>query len=169
MSRHPRPVAINVSEDANNMRELGRVIETAGNMAKVEIFRRDECTRCKVCGFGSRDRIIAVATNTVGAKEHDEVELELEAAQVVRAAVIVYIIPLIFLLFGLYLGTVFASHLGRRDIASLLAAVLGFGFLGLSYLGIAAYSKRPTIAKYQARVVGIVSKNGAERGDSADT
>ncbi len=80
MSRHPRPVAINVSEDANNMRELGRVIETAGNMAKVEIFRRDECTRCKVCGFGSRDRIIAVATNTVGAKEHDEVELELEAA-----------------------------------------------------------------------------------------
>jgi len=65
-------------------------------VAKVEILRKDECSRCKVCGFGSRDRIVAVATNTIGAKEHDEVELELEGSQVVRAAAILYLIPLAF-------------------------------------------------------------------------
>jgi sigma-E factor negative regulatory protein RseC len=85
------------------MKERGRVVETAGNVAKVEILRKDECSRCKVCGFGSRDRIVAVATNTIGAKEHDEVEVELEGSQVVRAAAILYLIPLAFLLAGIYL------------------------------------------------------------------
>lgn len=150
------------------MIERGRVVETAGNMAKVEIFRRDECSRCKVCGFGSRDKIVAVATNVIGAKEHDEVELELEAAQVVRAAAIMYLIPLVSLLLGLYLGTVFASFAGRQDTASLAAAILGFGFMGLSYVGIAVYSKRPTMSKYQAKVIRVVGMDGLETIKDAD-
>lgn len=150
------------------MRERGRVVEANGNVAKVEIFRRDECSRCKVCGFGSRDKIIAVATNTVGAKCHDEVELELEAAQVVRAAAIVYLIPLAFLLVGLYLGTVFASFIDQRDMAQVFAAVFGFGFLGLSYVGVAVYSRRPAISKYQARVVRILAPNECDRFEDTD-
>ena len=50
------------------MKERGRVIETAGNVAKVEILRKDECSRCKVCGFGSRDKIVAVATKLISCK-----------------------------------------------------------------------------------------------------
>jgi len=142
------------------MRECGRVIEAYGNVAKVEVFRRDECERCKACGFGSRDRIVAVATNTVGAEKGDEVVLELEGTQVVRAAVIVYLIPLVFLLIGLYLGTVFASFIDRRDMAQILAAVFGFGFLGLSYAGVAVYSRRPAISQYRARVIRILAPNG---------
>ena len=142
-----------VLEVVGSMRERGRVIETRGNMAKVEIFRRDECSRCKVCGFGSRDKIIADAVNTIGAKACDDVELELEGSQVVRAAVIVYLIPLVFLLVGLYLGTVFASFIDRQDLASLTAAIFGFGFLGLSYVGVAAYSRRPDISKYKQELL----------------
>jgi sigma-E factor negative regulatory protein RseC len=150
------------------MRERGRVVEANGNVAKVEIFRRDECSRCKVCGFGSRDKIIAVATNTVGAECHDEVELELEAAQVVRAAAIVYLIPLAFLLVGLYLGTVFASFIDQRDMAQVFAAVFGFGFLGLSYVGVAVYSRRPAISKYRARVIRILAQNTRNSSEDMD-
>ncbi len=150
------------------MKERGRVIETAGNVAKVEIFRKDECSRCKVCGFGSRDRIVAVAANTIGAKEHDEVELELEGSQVVRAAAIVYLIPLAFLLVGLYLGTVLSSFIDRRDMAPLASAVLGFGLLGLSYVGIAVYSKRPAISKYRVSVIGILGTNEYQRSEDVD-
>jgi sigma-E factor negative regulatory protein RseC len=150
------------------MKERGRVIETAGNMAKVEILRKAECSRCKVCGFGSRDKIIAVATNTVGAKEHDDVELELEGSQVVRAAAIIYLIPLAFLLIGLYFGTVLSSFIDRRDMAHLASAVLGFGLLGLSYVGIAVYSKRPAISKYQVKIVGILGAGGNERNEDLD-
>jgi sigma-E factor negative regulatory protein RseC len=144
------------------MRERGRVLETRGNMARVEILRRDECSRCKVCGFGSRDRVIANAVNSIGAKIHDDVELELEGSQVVRAAVIVYLIPLAFFLVGLYLGTVFASFIKRQDMASLIAAIFGFGFLGLSYVGVAVYSRRPAISKYQARVVRVLAPSGRD-------
>jgi sigma-E factor negative regulatory protein RseC len=150
------------------MKERGRVIETAGNVAKVEILRKDECSRCKVCGFGSRDRIVAVATNTIGAKEHDEVELELEGSQVVRAAAILYLIPLAFLLAGLYFGTVFASFIDRQDMAPLASAVLGFGLLGLSYAGIAVYSKRPDISKYRVRVIGVLGTREHQRSGDVD-
>jgi len=142
------------------MKERGRVIKAYGNVARVEIFRRDECSRCKVCGFGSREKIIAVAENPVGAQQHDEVELELEAAQVVRAAVIVYLIPLAFLLAGLYLGTVFASLIDRPDMAQSAAAVFGFGLLGLSYVGVAIYSRRPAISKYRAKITRILTPDG---------
>lgn len=144
------------------MKERGRVVETRGNMAKVEVLRRDECSRCKVCGFGSRDRIVAMAVNTLGAETNDEVELELEGTQVVKAAAILYLIPLVFLVAGLYAGTVVASFIDRQDIATFLAAVFGFGLLGLSYIGLAIYSKRPSIAKYQARITEILTSDSGE-------
>ena len=124
-----------------------------------------------MCGFGSRDKIVAVATNTIGAKEYDEVELELEGSQVVRAAAIVYLIPVAFLLAGLYFGTVFASFIGRPDMAHVASAVLGFGLLGLVYAGIATYSRHPAISKYQAKVIRILGANehkGSEDEDIRD-
>ncbi|MFY9197158.1 MAG: SoxR reducing system RseC family protein [Bacillota bacterium] len=148
-----------MSEVIGLMKERGRVIETLGNVAKVEIFRRDECSRCKVCGFGSRDKIVAHATNTVGAKARDEVELELEGSQVVRAAAIMYLVPLAFFLVGLYLGNLYASYIHRQDIAAVASAVLGFALLGLSYVLISQYSRGPAISQYRAKIIRIVSRD----------
>ncbi|NLS44431.1 MAG: SoxR reducing system RseC family protein [Firmicutes bacterium] len=148
------------------MKERGKVIDISGDTAKVEIIRRDECSRCKVCGFGSRDTITVIADNAVKAEKQDEVELELKGSQVLKAAAIMYLIPLAFFLIGLHLGNIFTSYIDRQDMMSFWSAVFGFVFLGLSYVGISIYSRRSAISKYRAKITRILIPYKSGRGEN---
>ena len=83
----------------------------------------------------------------------------MEGSQVVRAAAIMYLVPLAFFLVGLYLGNLYASYIHRQDIAAVASAVLGFALLGLSYVLISQYSRGPAISQYRAKIIRIVSRD----------
>lgn len=136
--------------------ERGRVVEVYGGLAKVQVTRHEACRHCKACDFGRTDTVVVEATNRAGARPGDEVELELEGSRVLGAAFIAYMVPLIFMVVGIYLGTVVARALGRGASASLFGAVVGLVLLGLSYGLVYAYGKRVNPERFRAEVTRVI-------------
>ncbi len=141
------------------MEEVGRVIETEGGLARVEIVRRDACGHCRACDFGRSDTVVVEAGNPVGARVGDDVALELESGRVLGAAFAAYMVPLFFLMIGLYLGAVLAKAAGRPGSASAYGAVLGLGLLALSYLGLHLYDKRVNPARFRATIARVLTSS----------
>lgn len=138
------------------MEERGKVIRVQGEVATVEVTRHEACRHCNACDFGRTDSIVVEATNRAGARPGDEVELELESSRVLGAAFVAYMVPLLFMVVGIYLGTVLARATGRAGSASLFGAVLGLALLGVSYGVVYAYGRRVNPARFRAEVTRVL-------------
>ncbi len=88
------------------MREVGLVVDTEANSAYVQIDRRSACGNCKACGLGTTDEksIVVQAINEIKANKGDIVELDLESPDVLLAAFIIYGIPMISLILGIFVA-----------------------------------------------------------------
>ena len=100
------------------MRERGRVVEANGNVAKLRYFGEMNAVSARCAGLG-HGQDYCCRDKYGGAKCHDEWNWSWSGSGS-QAAAIVYLIPLAFLLVGLYLGTVFASFIDQRDMAQVL-------------------------------------------------
>ncbi|MGE5587812.1 MAG: SoxR reducing system RseC family protein [Clostridia bacterium] len=140
------------------MEERGRVIEVCGGLAKVEVTRHEACRHCKACDFGRSDRVVVEATNNIGARAGDEVTLELESSRVLGAAFVAYMVPLLFMVAGIYLGTILAQAKGRPEAGSLFGAVLGVVLLAASYGIVYAYGRRVNPARFRAEITRVLGQ-----------
>ncbi|MEW6409143.1 MAG: SoxR reducing system RseC family protein [Nitrospirota bacterium] len=114
--------------------EIGIVLSTSGNMAKVEIQKTSACDACptaKVCHPAGGGMIMEVS-NPVGAVVGDKVNVGIEAQIYLKASFIVYAIPVILLIAGAIFGKNWAEETGRAAESDMWAAIIGFGFLVVS-------------------------------------
>lgn len=104
--------------------EEGKVIGLDGNKAVVALQRSKDCEGCKACCTLSKDESVMLASvpNTLGVKEGDRVKLEISSSQLLLASLVVYLIPVLFLVGGYFLGAFLFSPL-------LLTAEQGTGIL----------------------------------------
>jgi sigma-E factor negative regulatory protein RseC len=119
--------------------ETGRVLEVEGDWAWVACRRQVECARCaegRGCGGGVLSRLlgdrlhkIRAATGSVDVSPGDLVLIGLGEDVVLRAAAIVYLVPLLLALAGAAAATVLT---GGGDFAALAGAALGL-VLGLRW------------------------------------
>lgn len=91
------------------MEQFVRVKETYDNgMAKVLLVRESACSgdchKCSGCG-AAKETMIFEAANAIGAKKGDLVKVESATGPVMKAAVVLYVIPLVLFFLGYYLGT----------------------------------------------------------------
>ena len=130
--------------------ECGIVIATFsnawGNTATIKAKRSEACEGCgtkDMCHDAEGDSATLDALNSIGALVGDEVNFTVGAGAVIRAGVLIYLFPMIAFIIGVVLVQALAGMLlpkgWNADIAS---AVLGFGFLILTYLAVSIYSKR---------------------------
>lgn len=107
--------------------------------------------------------MVAEAYNPVGAKVGDRVEVELPVGVSIKAAYLLYGVPLVAFLVGLGAGALLGSYLLGSGFSIPLGLVFGFGFLALSYVLLArVYSPqsrasaafRPAITRVVDRVTG---------------
>lgn len=77
-----------------------------------------DCHKCSGCGM-AKEAVVLTAANPIGARRGDLVKVESESAPVLKAAVVLYILPLALFFLGYALG----SALG-----SLGAWIAGLGF-----------------------------------------
>lgn len=124
--------------------EIGTVIaRLKDNYAKVKIPKTSSCDDCSEKGFcnpfGSNNMIIKSA-NKVNAQIGSRVRVAIKSVKEGKAIVILYVIPLIALLSGAFIG----KRLWGSDAA---AAALSFIFLIIAYLSIRYYSYR----KYESK------------------
>ena len=139
------------------MIETGQVIAEKGQQAVVRIQRKKACEHCGMCKKGEEGMEITL-DNALGAKEGDRVEIAMGDRMVLNASVIVYAIPLLFLLMGAALGYIFSPALGigERDLA---AAISGIVFTALSYSIVRTIDKRVSEKKgYRPRITRILDK-----------
>lgn len=94
-------------------------------VAEISLLRQMDCKNCDNCGGCSQKpgtELLALASNSIGAKTGDVVEVESIAGSSIGIAVIVYVLPCVFLLLGYFLG----QAMGLSEMAS-----VGIGAVGI--------------------------------------
>lgn len=97
---------------------------------RVALLRQTECKNCDKCGIcsaqGPGTELLATASNPVGARAGDIVEVESAAGSPIKLALIVYALPCVFLVLGYLLGQALQwSEMVSVGLAG-LGAVAGF-------------------------------------------
>ncbi|MDI6800299.1 MAG: SoxR reducing system RseC family protein [Actinomycetota bacterium] len=142
------------------MKETGLVIELKENKAVVEFERSPACTGCKACSASVSGTMRTEATNNLGAEVGDRVALNVRSKNMVAAYAIVFIIPLIFLLAGFYLGLYLSNYIKME--ADTLGFIMALASLGLSYIVIRKLDRRASkIDSFRPEVVKVYKREGA--------
>lgn len=123
------------------MQQVGVVVATAGDRAKVKVCRATACSHCGRCPEGERHtlslfespkEIVVDAYNEAGAGEGQAVELVAPDGSILLAAFLAYMVPLIAFFIGAFLGNWLAPALGfaAAQVGSILFGLL---FLAAAY------------------------------------
>lgn len=142
------------------MKECGVVLEVMDQKAVVNIKRRSACGHCKSCEMGRSDvkEINVVAKNEVGAEVNDNVNIIMETPDVLKAAIIVYLIPLMALVVGVGLGTVLAKNMNLP--ADWSGMIMGLLFMSVSYIYVKKQDKKlAATKKYEPIITEVLGKN----------
>lgn len=117
------------------MDRIGYISKVEGNMAQVIVRRVSACGHnCASCGSScSVPGITVNIENTVDAKEGDFVEIRLKTRTVLKSAFLVYIIPLILMVFGTGIGIYVFETMGFNNYET-YGLLTGLAFLGISYI-----------------------------------
>ena len=115
------------------MEQLVRVKETFDNgTASVLLVRESACSgdchKCSGCG-AAKETMIFQAANPIGAQRGDLVKVESATGPVMKAATVLYVIPLVLFFVGYYLGTLPGNY---GALCGCLGFVLGI-FLVVLY------------------------------------
>jgi sigma-E factor negative regulatory protein RseC len=138
------------------MKEVGVVDTIHGKHAKVIIQRNAACGDCGACHIGTENMTMeADALNLINAKKGDSVEVELAFVNVFKAAVILYGIPLLMFIFGSVLGFYISGSIGFETNSPIVAFVIGFILMGITYGTIKYFDKKGAFKfKYQPQITG---------------
>lgn len=127
------------------MQQRGFVSKTDEKMARIIIQRESACGHsCSSCGGGCNDSnsIILEIENTLDAKAGEYVIVESKSSTILKTAFVAYIMPLILMMIGIFLGTEIFERMGFESYE-----VLGF-FVGMLFLGISYFILRHVDNKY---------------------
>jgi sigma-E factor negative regulatory protein RseC len=115
--------------------EEGIVIDIQGETARVKTQKTSACESCSAkssChAIGGGKEMEVDALNAVGARIGDRVVMGFETASLVKAAFLLYILPILCMIAGGFLGQEFAAPL--RLHPAFLSVATAFLFLGLSF------------------------------------
>ena len=116
------------------MREQGIVTKVvSGKIVEVALKRSEACEKCKLCHDVGQGMVGIEAVNEVGAKREDVVEIEIPSAELVKGSLVVFLLPIFFLVVGYLVGVNLAG-----EIAGVICSLI---FLFLSFYVIKWYDK----------------------------
>lgn len=110
------------------MRETGTVVAAGGGRAQVRVIPSDACATCGRCLLQVRGQsTIIEAVDRLGSKPGDLVELEIESRHLVKAAAVLYLLPLALAALGYLAGRWLAGGAARAaELGGLAGGVLSF-------------------------------------------
>lgn len=126
------------------MIEKARVVETKGSLVRLEIKRGTACgDSCGSCKSGCAPTNTYVnAANSIGAKTGDYVEVEMSTKTFMNVVVLIYGLPLLMLLIGIFSGSTLVNILNLKINIEVARILLGFTLMALSYIFISKLDKR---------------------------
>ena len=125
------------------MAEKGLVIGTKDDSVVVKMKRKEACAKCRACvaGLSEKDMILE-AKNQCSATVDDWVEIELSESGFLFAVGIMYGIPLVALLAGIFIGNFALAPMLSFINPDVISFFTGLIFTGLAYLWIRSQEDR---------------------------
>lgn len=116
------------------MREIGTIVDIKDGIAKIRIQRNSACGSCGACHVGKENMIMETsAPNILSAKIGDQVEIETETTNILKASFIIYTFPLILFIIGTFLGYLISSYTLFKDWSNTVGFIFGVLFMAFSY------------------------------------
>lgn len=117
------------------MKQCGVVTGLEGKYAKVVMKRHSSCGSCNACKMGQEDAQLEIKVfNEVDAKVGQRVSVNMNDTDVLSAAFIVYVMPLLALLGGIIIGNLVLTLLGVVEYKDLYLAIIGFVTMAVTFL-----------------------------------
>ena len=112
------------------MEQIVRVKETFPDGSATVLLVREsacsgDCHKCSGCG-AAKETMIFTAKNAIGAAGGDLVKVESATGPVMKAATVLYVVPLVLFFLGYYLGDLAG---GMGTLISCLSFVLGIALV----------------------------------------
>ena len=119
------------------MNQQGFIIEIVDNRtAKMIMQRHSACASCGKCTKLSSEcqDLVVEVDNSIGAKEGDKVEVSMESVKVIKATILAYLVPLIFLLVGTIATYYILGIIKFSGPIEVISGVVGLVSTFISYL-----------------------------------
>lgn len=135
--------------------QLGIVVEVNGDMAKVRATRHGDCKNCGACP--GDNAMVVDARNPIGAKIGQNVNFEIQEVNMLQAAFIVYMLPLVAIFLGALAGGYAANRVGSQSVVTfqVIGGIIAFS-LSVLYIKFFDKSARENV-KMQPVITKIVS------------
>lgn len=116
------------------MNEFGLVVELKEDKALVNIKRKSACGKCKACDLGNSDakELNILVDNSLNAQVGDSVNLLMETPDFLKAAMLVYLLPLITLFVGIMVSSFVLGAIGINN--EVLSVIFGLIAMAGSFL-----------------------------------
>lgn len=147
------------------MEQQGYIVEILDKQtAKLKMQKHSACASCGKCSTTSEKKdIIVEVDNVIGAKLGDKVKVNMESVNVLKAALIVYIIPLIALLLSTIATYFILTIIKINSNIEIISGIVGLFFLFISFLILKKNDmKFRDSREYIPIATEIVLKNGSE-------
>lgn len=116
--------------------ELARVVEVSPERAKVVVKRGSACRHCAASSaclaFGDDTNIVEVS-DPIGVRVGQQVKVGIESTALLKASAIVFLIPVLALMAGVFLGYLLAGKQGSQGSAELWAILGGISAFGIAF------------------------------------
>lgn len=138
------------------MVRVGRVVDRQADSLRVCFDRPEMCEKCGAC-LGKKHK--ELVTLRGDAQPGDTVEVEMPDAKVLKISAIMYVIPLLGLLFGLLIG----QTISQTDTGAAVGGVLG---LALSWGGLILFDRKAAKKKqWQPRIIAVHPRKEGENNE----
>ena len=123
--------------------EEGIVVEVNGNTAKVRAAKHGDCKNCGACP--GDNAIVLDTQNPIGAKPGQLVAFAIQETNMLQAAFIVYIMPLVAIFVGALAGGKLADKFGQTVISFQIGGGILAFVLSIIYVKLYDKSSRKNI------------------------
>jgi len=148
---------IDIGEDS--MAEIGQVVEIDNNSVVVKLERQEACAKCRACTAGlSKTEMIIKAINCCNAKIDDNVEIVIEESNFIQAVLIMYGIPFVSLMIGIFIGYYGSLKLGMQN-NDIIGFCFGILLVIISYLWIKSKENYWKSKNFVPKAIKIADKN----------
>lgn len=113
--------------------EIGEVINKEGNQLVIKMQRTEACAKCRACSAGmKKEDMIIKAEDMCGAEIGNKVDVVLDNANFMIATLIMYGIPFIAFMIGVFGGYYGAANMGIKN-GELIGIGTGLVFVIIAY------------------------------------
>lgn len=119
------------------MNQDGYIVEIIDeNTAMLRMMRMSAWAKCNKCVTVSSEseEILVEVDNSIGAKVGDHVMVSMEHMNILKATFLVYVIPMILLIFGIVGSYYILDGIGFSGVKEVVATIIGIILMALSYI-----------------------------------